>query len=201
MRRTTGRLVLRLLGWRTGGEFPRSGCERCVLIAAPHTSNWDLPFMIAFAMAFELHISWIGKTSLFRGPFGAFMRWLGGLPVRRGAPEGQVGAIAELFAERPHLVLAIAPEGSRGHREHWKSGFYWIARRAGVPIVPGYLDYGTKTAGFGPPLWPSDSLRADMDQLRAVYAGMRGLYPACFAPVRLVEEDEDASGRRRAASA
>jgi 1-acyl-sn-glycerol-3-phosphate acyltransferase len=197
MRRTAGRLLLRLLGWRTRGEFPRAGCERCVLIAAPHTSNWDLPFMIAFAMAFELHISWIGKTTLFHGPFGAFMRWLGGLPVRRGAPEGQVDAIAEIFRQRPRLVLAIAPEGSRGRREHWKSGFYWIARRAGVPIVPGYLDYGTKTAGFGPTLWPSDSLHADMDQLRAVYAGKRGLYPDCFAPVRLVEEDD----RRRAASA
>lgn len=200
MRRTAGLLVLRLLGWRTRGEFPREGCERCVLIAAPHTSNWDLPFMIAFAMAFEIHISWIGKETLFRGAFGAFMRWLGGLPVRRGASEGQVDAIAELFRERTHLVLAIAPEGSRFRREHWKSGFYWIARRAGVPILPAYLDYGTKTAGFGAPIWPSDSLRADMDRLRAVYAGKRGLYPECFAPVRLVEED-DASDSRHAASA
>src|SRR5262245_40751174 len=175
MRRTLGRLVLRLLGWRAVGEFPSAGCERCVLIAAPHTSNWDLPFMIAFAMAFELHISWMGKHTLFHGLFGRFMRWLGGIPVRRGERSGLVEDMAALFAEREELVLAIAPEGTRGRADHWKSGFYRIAREAQVPIVPAYLDYGTRTAGFGPPIVPtSTSLRADMDRLRAVYAGKRG---------------------------
>jgi 1-acyl-sn-glycerol-3-phosphate acyltransferase len=192
VRRPFARLVLRLLGWRVVGEFPRAGCERCVLIAAPHTSNWDLPFMIAFAMAFELQISWIGKVALFRGPLGGFFRWLGGIPVLRGARDGQVEAIARLFSERPRLVLAIAPEGTRSRAEHWKSGFYQIARLARVPIVPAYLDYGTRTAGFGLPLLPSASLRADMDRLRAVYAGKRGLYADDFGPVRLREEDEAA---------
>ena len=191
MRRALGRNVLRLLGWRTVGEFPHTGCERCVLIAAPHTSNWDLPFMIAFAMAFELHISWMGKHTLFQGPFGGFMRWLGGIPVWRGERSGMVDDMAKLFTERPQLVLAIAPEATRGRAEHWKSGFYRIAREARVPIVPAYLDYGTRTAGFGPPIVPSASLRADMDRLRAVYAGKRGLYADCFGPVRLLEESEE----------
>ena len=182
-----GRFALRLLGWRAVGEFP-PGCERCVLIAAPHTSNWDLPFLIAFAMAFDLHVSWLGKEALFHGPFGALMRWLGGISVRRGEREGQVEAVAKLFAERPRFVLVIAPEGTRFRAEHWKSGFYWIAKRARVPIVPSYLDFGTRTAGFGQPMVPSDSLRADMDHLRAVYAGKRGLFEDCFGPVRLVEE-------------
>src|SRR5262245_4991053 len=100
------------MGWRAVGEFPHSGCARCVLIAAPHTSNLDLPFMIAFAMAFELHISWMGKYTLFRGPFGGFMRWLGGLPVRRNDRQGQVEEIAKWFAQRARLILAIAPEGT-----------------------------------------------------------------------------------------
>jgi 1-acyl-sn-glycerol-3-phosphate acyltransferase len=200
VRRAIGRLVLRLLGWRAVGEFPRSGCEKCVLIAAPHTSNWDLPFMIAFAMAFELHIAWMGKYTLFRPPFGGFMRWLGGVPVRRTTREGKVDEMAQLFAGRPRLVLAIAPEGTRFRSEHWKSGFYWIARRAGVPIVPSYLDFGTRTAGFGPPLVPSDSLRADMDHLRAVYAGKRGLFPERFGPVRLLEEDPSYSTSRSASA-
>jgi 1-acyl-sn-glycerol-3-phosphate acyltransferase len=192
VRRALGRHVLRLLGWRTVGEFPRPGCDRCVLIAAPHTSNWDLPFMIAFAMAFELHISWMGKHTLFEGPFGRFMRWLGGIPVFRGERSGLVEDMAKLFAEREQLVLAIAPEGTRGRADHWKSGFYRIAREARVPIVPAYLDYGTRTAGFGPPILPSaSSLRADMDQLRAIYAGKRGLYADDFGPVRLLEESED----------
>jgi 1-acyl-sn-glycerol-3-phosphate acyltransferase len=190
VRRALGRNVLRLLGWRAVGEFP-PGCERCVLIAAPHTSNWDLPFMIAFQMAFELRISWMGKHTLFLGPFGSFMRWLGGIPVHRGERDGKVDEMARLFAERAQLVLAIAPEGTRGRADHWKSGFYRIAREARVPIVPAYLDYGTRTAGFGPPIVPSASLRADMDQLRAVYAGKRGLYAKSFGPVRLLEEREE----------
>lgn len=187
MRRGIGRGVLRLLGWRAQGEFP-PGCERCVLIAAPHTSNWDLPLMLAFAMAFELHISWMGKDSLFQGLFGRLMYWVGGIPVRRGARENLVEQMAALFRARPRLVLAIAPEGTRSQAPHWKSGFYWIAQRAQVPIVPGYLDYGTRTAGFGPPFTPSDSLQVDMDRLRAVYTGKRGLYRDGFGPVRLLEE-------------
>ena len=193
MRRAVGRLFLRALGWRAVGEFPRSGCERCVLIAAPHTSNWDLPFMIAFAMAFDLHISWMGKHTLFRGPFGPFMRWLGGIPVRREDRHGKVEEIARWFASRESAVLAIAPEGTRFRATHWKSGFYWIAVRAGVPIVPSYLDFGTRTAGFGPPLVPSGSLASDMDRLRAVYDGKRGLFADAFGPVRLIEEDQAAA--------
>ena len=103
--------------------------------------------------------------------------------------DGQVEAIAKLYPERERLVLAIAPEGTRARADHWKSGFYQIARRARVPIVPAYLDYGTRTAGFGTPFVPSASLRADMDRLRAVYAGKRGLYRDGFGPVRLLEED------------
>ena len=101
----------------------------------------------------------------------------------------QVASIAQIFSERERLVLAIAPEGTRVRAEHWKSGFYRIAERARVPIVPAYLDYGTRTAGFGPPFVPSGILRDDMDRLRAVYSGKRGLFPDCFGPVRLLEED------------
>ncbi len=191
MRRATGRIALRLLGWRAIGEFPREAASGCVLLAVPHTSNWDLPFLIAFAMAFELHISWMGKHTLFAAPFGPFMRWIGGIPVRRGEPRRTVEEMAELFRTRKPLVLVIAPEGTRGRAQHWKSGFYWIAKRAGVPIVPGFLDYGTKTAGFGPAFVPSDSIVADMDHLRAVYAGRRGLYAGDFGPVRLVEEETE----------
>lgn len=190
MRRAIGRIALRLLGWRAVGEFPPEGAGGCVLLAVPHTSNWDLFFLVAFAMAFELRISWMGKHALFEAPLGPFMRWLGGIPVRRGEPRRTVEEMAELFVSQKPLMLVIAPEGTRGRAAYWKSGFYWIAKRAGVPIVPTFLDYGTKTAGFGPALMPSDSLVADMDQLRAVYAGRRGLHPDDFGLVRLVEEDD-----------
>jgi 1-acyl-sn-glycerol-3-phosphate acyltransferase len=192
MRRAIGRGLLRLLGWRAVGAFP-AGCERCVMLAAPHTSNWDLPLMLAFAMAFELRVAWMGKDSLFQGLFGRLMYAVGGIPVRRGARENLVEQMAARFHERPYLLLLIAPEGTRARAPHWKSGFYWIARRAQVPIVPAFLDYETRTAGFGPPLVPSDSLRADMDALRDVYAGKRGLYRDGFGPVRLLEETEATS--------
>jgi 1-acyl-sn-glycerol-3-phosphate acyltransferase len=189
MRRATGRIALRLLGWRAVGEFPHEARSGCVMLAVPHTSNWDLPFLIAFAMAFELRISWMGKHTLFEPPFGFLMHWIGGIPVRRGSPKRTVEEMAERFQTRRPLILVVAPEGTRGRAERWKSGFYWIAQGAGVPIVPSFLDYGTRTAGFGPILWPSGNLVADMDHLRAAYVGMRGLYPDDFGPVRLIEEE------------
>jgi 1-acyl-sn-glycerol-3-phosphate acyltransferase len=189
MRRAVGRALLRLLGWRAVGEFP-AGCERCVLIAAPHTSNWDLPFMILCAMAFELHIAWMAKHTVFRRPFGGFMRWLGGVAVARNPNSNVVDQMADLFKQREALVLAIAPEGNRFRTDHWKSGFYRIAQAAGVPIVPSVLDFAKRTAGFGPPVHPSGSLRRDMDALRATYAGKRGLFPERFGPVRLLEEED-----------
>jgi 1-acyl-sn-glycerol-3-phosphate acyltransferase len=190
MRKRFGFWLLRSLGWRTRGTFP-AGCERCVLIAAPHTSNLDLFFLLAFAMAFELRVHWVGKHTLFRFPFGGIMRLLGGIPVDRRARQDTVAQLAGEFARREKLILVIAPEGTRAHSGSWKSGFYWIARQAGVPIVPSFLDYGSKTAGFGPPLAPGGSLRGDMDRLRAVYGGMRGRRSGQLGPVRLAEEDRD----------
>lgn len=188
MRKRFGLWVLRVLGWRTQGTFP-AGCERCVLVAAPHTSNLDLFFLLAFAMAFELRVRWVGKHTLFRFPLGPVMRTLGGLPVDRRSRQDAVAQLAALFATHERLILVVAPEGTRSHGRSWKSGFYWIARTARVPIVPSYLDWSTKTAGFGPAIVPSGVLRADMDRLRAVYDGVRGRHPEHAGIVRLVEED------------
>jgi 1-acyl-sn-glycerol-3-phosphate acyltransferase len=188
MRKRFGFWLLRALGWRTRGTFP-PGCERCVLIAAPHTSNLDLFFLLAFAMAFELRVEWVGKHTLFRFPLGAVMRALGGMPVDRRSRQDAVAQLAAEFARRERLVLVVAPEGTRAHGGHWKSGFYWIARTAGVPIVPSYLDWSTKTAGFGPALVPTGAIGADMDRLRAVYAGVRGRHAEQAGAVRLTEED------------
>ncbi len=188
MRRRLGFWLLRSLGWRTQGTFP-PGCERCVLVAAPHTSNLDLFFMLAFAMAFELRVRWVGKHTLFRFPMGILMRFLGGMPVDRRSRQDAVAQMAAHFAREKSLILVIAPEGTRAHGKAWKSGFYWIAHTAGVPIVPSFLDWSKKIAGFGPPIVPSGDLRADMDRLRAVYADVRGLYPEQQGTVKLAEED------------
>jgi 1-acyl-sn-glycerol-3-phosphate acyltransferase len=188
MRKRFGRWLLRVLGWQTRGEFP-AGCERCVLVAAPHTSNLDLFFLLAFAMAFELRVRWVGKHTLFRFPLGPIMRALGGIPVDRRLRRDSVTQLAEEFARHERLILVVAPEGTRSHSGYWKSGFYWIARQAGVPVVPSFLDWGTRTAGFGAPFPPGGSLREAMDRMRQVYAGMRGRHTTQLGPVRLAEEE------------
>jgi 1-acyl-sn-glycerol-3-phosphate acyltransferase len=199
MRKRFGRWLLRVLGWQTRGEFP-PGCERCVLVAAPHTSNLDLFFLLAFAMAFELRVRWVGKHTLFRFPLGPVMRALGGIPVDRRLRQDSVAQLAEEFARRERLILVIAPEGTRSHSGYWKSGFYWIAQRAEVPVVPSFLDWGTRTAGFGAVLPPGGSLREAMDQMRLVYAGMRGRHTTQLGPVRLAEEESADPPPARAAN-
>lgn len=180
-------LWFRLFGWDTEGEAPP--VARGILIAAPHTTNWDLPHMLAASLVFRYRICWLGKDSLFRFPFGWFMRALGGIPVDRGSPQGMVRAVARMLRDEPQLVIAIPPSGTRSKRDGWKSGFYWIANEAQVPVVCGYLDYGKRRAGLGFHFVPSGDVKADMDRVRAFYAPIRGKYPENESTIRLKEED------------
>ena len=191
VRRFLARVFLRMTGWKPDGAPP--DVDRFVLIAAPHTSNWDFPFLLAFAALYDLEISWMGKHSLFRGPMGRIMRALGGIPVRRQKRENLVGAMARSFADGGPLRLVVPAEGTRSYVDYWKSGFYYIALQAGVPIVMSYLDYATRTGGFGPAFRPTGDVRKDMDFIRAFYAGRQGRFPARFGRVRLREEDADPS--------
>jgi 1-acyl-sn-glycerol-3-phosphate acyltransferase len=159
-----------------------------VLIAAPRTSNWDLAYLLALAEAFDLHVSWLGKHTLFRPPLGFVMRRVGGIPVVRHQRGQLVAEAAKLFSEREELALVVPAEGTRGRAEYWKSGFYHIARSAGVPIVCGYLDYARRRGGFGLTLNATGDVGADMDRIRAFYADKVGRYPEKFGPVRLREE-------------
>ena len=160
-----------------------------MLIAAPHTTNWDLLYFLACAWAFGISPSWMGKHTLFRGPLGPVMRGLGGIPVDRARAGGLVAQMAQAFERNHDLVLTVPPEGTRARAVRWKSGFYQIARAAHVPIAMGFLDYERRCGGIGPLLIPGDDLRGDMDAIRAFYADKRGKYPDCFGDVRLVEED------------
>lgn len=186
VRALIGRAYLRLTRWRIDGAVPRP--RRFVLIAAPHTSNWDLPFMLAIGWAYGIRVKWMGKHTLFRPPFGWLMKSLGGLPIDRRAPHGVVGQMAERFAQSEELMLAIPPEGTRGLREFWKSGFYEIAKAADVPIVLGYLDFGGKVGGMGPAIRPSGDVVADMDRIREFYSDKTGARPELFAVPRLRAE-------------
>lgn len=186
MKKWIARWFLRLGGWTIEGERPPH--DRYVLIAAPHTSNWDLPYMLAFAAMFDINIHWLAKHSLFFPPAGWILRALGGIPVVRHKNSNVVADIVLTFDGKDELVLAVPTEGTRARVDYWKSGFYHIAKGANVPIVPSYLDYKTKTAGFGPALIPSDDIRADMDYLRGIYAEKKGKLPDLFGPIRLREE-------------
>lgn len=186
LRRHLARRLLSLVGWRTEGEPPTP--HRFVLIAAPHTSNWDFPLMMLMAWQTGLSIHWLGKQSLFRGPMGWLLRRLGGVPVERSAPNRMVDQMADVFADRGDFALVVPPEGTRSRSDHWKSGFYRIAHGAQVPILCSYLDYATKVGGFGPLLTPSGDVRADMDLVRAFYADKHGRYPDQVSEIRLRDE-------------
>jgi 1-acyl-sn-glycerol-3-phosphate acyltransferase len=187
--RFIGRLWLRMFGWRIQGETLKY--RKFVLIAAPHTSNWDLPFMLATAYALEVRLSWFGKHTLFVPPWGWFMQRLGGIAVDRRSPQSLVAQIAEEFARSDDLVLAVSPEGTRSKTELWKSGFYHIASQARVPIGLGYLDYERKLSGLGMFVIPSGNVREDMNKIRAFYRDIRGKYPALETKPRLRDETEE----------
>jgi 1-acyl-sn-glycerol-3-phosphate acyltransferase len=187
-RKWLGQFVLKISGWRLVEAPPAE--SKYVLIAAPHTSNWDLVYMLAFAFICEMRISWMGKDSIFNNPVGGVFKALGGIPIDRSKATNVVGQMAQEFNTRDELVLAVPAAGTRSKREYWKSGFYWIAKEAKVPIVMGYLDYGKKQGGFAGMLEPTGDLHADMNVIRAAYADKTGLYPAKQSTIRLKDEPE-----------
>lgn len=188
MKKLIAKIFLGVTGWKAEGPVPTP--SRYVLIAAPHTSNWDLVYLLALSWALGAEISWMGKHTIFRAPFGAFMRAMGGVPVRRDRRNDLVTQMAELFDRSPSLILTVPVEATRERTDYWKSGFYHIARAARVPVVPGFLDYARRRGGFGPPLEPTGDIGRDMDVLRAFYSDKLGKHPEKFGEVRLLEEDQ-----------
>ena len=168
-------LAFRLAGWRTEGTPPP--CDRFVIIAAPHTSNWDAVILLVAARIFDLPLAWFVKDSWFVFPMGPIMRWLGGVPIDRSARRGAVEQAVERLKESGRLALAVPPEGTRGRAAHWKTGFYHIARGAEVPIVLGFIDYGRKVAGLGPAFTPTGDLARDFEVFRAFYEKVQPKYP------------------------
>ena len=190
VRKLIGRAWLRAFGWHVEGELPEA--SKAVFIAAPHTSNWDLPFTLAIAWTLGTNISWIGKESLFKPPFGTMMRALGGVAIVRNENRNQVESIAKAIQDEPDGVyVVIAPSGTRSKKDHWKSGFYRIAEKADVPLLLGFLDYEGKRGGLGPVMEPSGDIHADMEKIRAFYADKFGRYKERMSAVRLREEDPD----------
>ena len=165
---------LKLAGWQVEGRLP-DNARKSVLIAAPHTSNWDLPMTLMVAFALELHPRWMGKASIFRAPFGGLMRWLGGIPVDRSQSNNLVESSAQAIRNSAGpLQLIVPPEGTRSKTRHWKTGFYYIARSAEVPIVLAYMDYAGKRSGLGPAFEPTGDVQADMASIKGFYKPFKG---------------------------
>ena len=159
-------------GWKTEGEPPAD--PKYVLIAAPHTSNWDLVVTLCMAFKYRVSIYWLGKDALFCFPFGPVLKWLGGIPVVRSRSTNMVERTAAIFAERDKLVLVVPPEGTRGKVRWWKTGFYHIAYTANVPIVMGFIDFGRKVGGMGPVFVPTGKIEEDMEHIQSFYKNIKG---------------------------
>ena len=170
--------LLKMAGWEFEGTIPN--LSRGVVIAAPHTSNWDFVVGMATLMALGLDVRWIGKHTLFKAPFGGFMRWLGGTPVDRTRRQGVVAQLVERFDEQERLLIGMSPEGTRQKVDRWKTGFYHLALGARVPILPAFFDYARKTVGVGPLFMPTGDLEADLAALRAFYTDKAGKKPEQF---------------------
>jgi len=176
------------LGWTAEGG-PPPGISKAIIIAAPHTSNWDFFYALLAGWSFGVTFAWLGKAQLFKSPLGWLFRLLGGMPVERSAAHGLVQEVGRRFQQTESLLLMVPAEGTRSYRKYWKSGFYFMAKEAQVPILLGYLDFGKKRAGMGVALTPSGDLRADMDKIRAFYADKDGKFPEKKSDIRLELED------------
>jgi 1-acyl-sn-glycerol-3-phosphate acyltransferase len=173
-------LFLKLAGWKVLGSLP-TGAQKSVLIAAPHTSNWDLPYTLMVGFVLRLNLYWMGKEQIFSPPFRSVMMWLGGIAVDRAKSNNLVAASAQAIqASDSPVQLVVPPEGTRSKTRYWKTGFYYIALEAKVPIVMTYMDYEKKIAGIGPVFQPTGDIEADMLAIKAFYAPFKGKNAAQF---------------------
>jgi len=167
--------ILKLSGWKTEGRLPEH--PKFVLIAAPHTSNWDLPLMLFVAFALRAKIYWMGKETIFKHPFERLFKWLGGIPIDRSRSNNIVELSVEQFERNKKLILTVPPAGTRKKVMYWKTGFYHIAKNANVPIALGFLDYKRRMGGIGPLIHPTGNISEDMEIIRDFYKDITGCHP------------------------
>jgi len=164
-----------IFGWKVRGS--KADLEKCVYVAAPHTSNWDFPLMLSVCFTVGIKSRWIGKHTLFPPVVGAIMYWLGGISIDRRKASNTVGQMREYYEQRENLELVITPEGTRSKVKEWKSGFYRIATAANVPIVPAAVHAPEKTVIIGEPFYPTGDYEADLAEIMKFYDGKVGFRP------------------------
>ncbi len=181
--RSASLAFLGMTGWRRVGRLP--DLPKYVLIGVHHTSFWDAIYALAIAFASQLRLHWMAKHTVFRRPFGTVLRWLGGVPIDRRSRHDVVSQCIRQFQTHEQFALGLLPEGTRRRVDAWKSGFYHIAKGANVPILLAFLDYPSKTGGFGPLIDLTDDPQADMARIVDFYSTKRGRHPERTGPMRL----------------
>jgi 1-acyl-sn-glycerol-3-phosphate acyltransferase len=182
LRQALVRRLLGVFGWQLVGEPP--AVMRCVIVFAPHTSNWDFPLLLLVRIALGRHVRYLAKHTLLRFPFGWFFRWTGAIPVQRREQNQLVSELCLAFERSAELWLALSPEGTRKKTDHWKSGFYHLALQARVPVLLAFVDASRKRCGVGPLLELSGDPERDVQAIRAFYADKRGIVPSAASDIR-----------------
>jgi len=182
MMQTCAAWLLKRLGWSLVGVVP--SVPQCVIIFAPHTSNWDFPIMYLTKIAMGVKVNFLGKHQLFRWPFGWFFRALGGIPVVRNENHNVVVDSIRAFKDNAQLLLALAPEGTRSKTDHWRTGFYHIAVGANVPLQLAFLDCRTRSLGLGPLLQLTGEIQTDFARFRQFYQDKQGFLPELTSTIQ-----------------
>jgi len=179
--KTISKIIFKLSGWKVVYTLSPE-LKKCVMIAAPHTSNWDFFYARLAFFIMGIKLRYMVKKELIRFPFGWILKALGAIPVDRKKKGNLVDACIQLFDEHEELVVLIPPEGTRGKVDKWKTGFYHTAVGAKVPIALGYLDFEKKIAGIGSIFWPTGDIHSDFEHLRNFYKNITPAHPGLFDP-------------------
>jgi len=175
MRAISKFILFRMMGWKVINTFPT--LNKYLIIAAPHTTWQDFPIALLAKFATSLQANYIGKASLFKPPFGFIFRWLGGAPIDRNTSTNKVLAIVDIFNSKDEFILAMSPEGTRQKVMKWKTGFYYIAKGANIPIVMITLDFKNKQLKISEPYKLTDDMEADFEHFHAYFDGVIGKHP------------------------
>ncbi len=170
------KVIFKIAGWKQVGNVPPD-VKKCIMVAAPHTSNWDFIFARGAFYLMELPVKFTIKAEAMVGPLGWLLDKMGALPVNRKKNNSLVNAMIDLFNEREQLVILVTPEGTRKYQPRWRKGFYHAAYGAGVPIALGYLDYKKKEAGVGPLFYPTGDVDGDIEKIKDFYRTVTAKYP------------------------
>ena len=189
MLKLLSKIILKLIGWHVDVTLPQE--KKFVVIGAPHPTNWDLPIGLLSFWSISIHLTWVAKKQLFVGPLDYIFRAMGGIPVDRSVHTGFIEQIAHQFNSRDEMVFGITPEGTRSKTEYWKTGFYYIALEAGVPVCLAYVDFPSRTFGFGEMLYPSGDIKKDFEKIKLFYENKVGKKPENQGPVKMRDKVSD----------